>query len=133
MVQDPFPGHGQEGEEPDSSPLPSASEDPGPEDDPSPEQGLYITLPAGHLTLAGFCQGGASDTMTPGALLAAVVETVTGEDGAGLAGCSDDQLMGIISAAWRQQSRDAWVLMAAIGEFARRAGTVRRRADGLRH
>ena len=123
MVQDPLPGHGQEGEEPDSSPLPSASEDPGPEDDPSPEQGLYITLPAGHLTLAGFCQGGASDTMAPGALLAAVVETVTGEDGAGLAGCSDDQLMGIISAAWRQQSRDAWVLMAAIGEFARRAGT----------
>src|SRR6202050_2062368 len=101
MMQDPFPGRGQEGEEPDSSPLPSASEDPGPEDDPGPEQGLCITLPAGHLTLAGFCQGGASDTMAPGALLAAVVETVTGQDGAGLAGCSDDQLMGIISAVRR--------------------------------
>jgi Domain of unknown function (DUF222) len=123
MVQDPFPGRGQEGEEPDSSPLPPASEEPGPQDAPGPEQGLYITLPAGQLTLAGFCQGGASDTMAPGALLAAVVETVTGQDGAGLKGCSDDQLMGIISAAWRQQSRDAWTLMAAIGEFARRAGT----------
>ncbi|HME64965.1 MAG TPA: DUF222 domain-containing protein, partial [Streptosporangiaceae bacterium] len=95
----------------------------GPDDDQSPEQGLYITLPAGHLTLAGFNQGGASDTMAPGPLLATVVHTVAGEDGSGLAGCSDDQLMGIISAARRQQSRDEWTVMAAIGEFARRAGT----------
>src|ERR1700678_997246 len=121
MVQDPPPGRGPDGEEPDSSPLPAAPGDPGPEDAPGPEQGLYLTLPAGHLTLAGFCQGGASDTMAPGALLATVVEAVTGQDAAGLAGCSDDQLTGIISAVWRQQSRDAWMLMAAIGEFARRA------------
>ena len=60
--------------------------------------------------------------MAPGPLLATVVHTVTGEDGSGLAGCSDDQLMGIISAARRQQSRDEWTVMAAIGEFARRAG-----------
>src|ERR1700683_5541553 len=114
MMQDPFPGRGQEGEEPDSSPLPPASEDPGPEDDPSPDQGLYIPLPAGYLTLAGFCQGGASDTMAPGALLAAVVEAVAGQDAAGLAGCSDDQLAGIISAVWRQESRGAGVVMAAV-------------------
>ncbi len=96
-----------------------------PEDfDPQgPEQGLYITLPAEHLTLSGFCQGGASDTMAPGALLATVVDTVAGPDGAGLAGCSDDQLTGIISAARRLESRAAWTVMAAIGEFARRAGT----------
>jgi Domain of unknown function (DUF222) len=50
------------------------------------------------------------------------VDTVTGEDGAGLSGCSDDQLLGIISAARRLESRTAWTLMAAIGEFARRAG-----------
>ena len=31
--------------------------------------------------------------------------------------------MGIISATRRQQSRDEWTVMAAIGEFARRAGT----------
>ena len=61
--------------------------------------------------------------MAPGALLATVVDTVAGPDGSGLAGCSDDQLLGIISAVWRQQSRDAWTLMAAIGEYARRAGT----------
>ena len=63
--------------------------------------------------------------MAPGPLLATVVHTVTGEDGSGLAGCSDDQLMGIISAARRQQSRDEWTVMAAVGEFARRAGTGR--------
>ena len=60
--------------------------------------------------------------MAPGPLLATVVHTVAGEDGSGLAGCSDDQLMGIISAARRQQSRDEWTVMAAVGEFARRAG-----------
>jgi len=92
------------------------------EDAPGPEQGLYITLPPGQLTLAGFNQGGASDTMAPGALLATVVDTVAGPDGGGLAGRSDDQLMGIISAARRLESRAAWTVMAAIGEVARRAG-----------
>jgi hypothetical protein len=114
MPLDLFPDPGPDDAEPGGFPPD--------EDAPGPEQGLYITLPAGQLTLAGFCQGGASDTMAPGALLATVVDTVAGPDGAGLAGCSDDQLMGIISAVWRQQSRDAWTLMAAIGEFARRAG-----------
>ena len=111
---DPDPRPGPDDGEPDGFPLD--------EDAPGPEQGLYITLPAEHLTLTGFNQGGASDTMAPGPLLATVVHTVTGEDGSGLAGCSDDQLMGIISAARRQQSRDEWTVMAAVGEFARRAG-----------
>ena len=115
MPQATFPDPGPDDAEPDGFPLD--------EDAPGPEQGLYITLPAEHLTLAGFCQGGAADTMAPGPLLATVVHTVTGEDGSGLAGCSDDQLMGIISAARRQQSRDEWTVMAAIAEFARRAGT----------
>ena len=111
-----FPEPGPDDAEPDGFP-------PADEDAPGPEQGLYITLPAEHLTLSGFCQGGAADTMAPGPLLATVVHTVAGPDGSGLAGCSDDQLMGIISAARRQQSRDEWTVMAAIAEFARRAGT----------
>jgi hypothetical protein len=115
MPQDLFPDPGPDDAEPDG--FPPA------EDAPGPEQGLYITLPAEQLTLSGFCQGGASDTMAPGPLLATVVDTVTGQDGAGLAGCSDDQLMGIISAGRRLESRSAWTVMAAIGEFARRAGT----------
>src|SRR5580693_3456400 len=115
MPQATFPDPGPDDAEPGGFPPD--------EDAAGPEQGLYLTLPPGQLTLAGFAQGGAADTMAPGALLAAVVDTVAGPDGAGLAGCSDDQLMGIISAARRQQSRDEWTLLAAIGEFARRAGT----------
>ena len=117
MPQDLFPDPGPDPDDAEPDGFPPA------EDAPGPDQGLYITLPAEQLTLAGFSQGGASDTMAPGPLLATVVHTVTGEDGSGLAGCSDDQLMGIISAARRQQSRDEWTVMAAIGEFARRAGT----------
>ena len=105
MLQDPFPypDPGPDDGEPDGSPLPPPEEQEG--DGPGPEQGLYVCLPAEHLTLAGFAQGGAADTMAPGALLGTVVEAVTGQDGSGLPGCSDDQLMGIISAARRQQSR----------------------------
>jgi hypothetical protein len=123
MLQDPFPDPGPDDGEPGGSPLPPAAEDE--EDGPGLEQGLYVCLPAEHLTLSGFAQGGAADTMAPGALLGTVVEAVTGEDGSGLPGCSDDQLMGIISAARRQQSRSAWTLLAAMREFAARhaAGT----------
>jgi hypothetical protein len=111
----PFPDPGPDDEEPGGFPPD--------EDAQGMEQGLYVTLPAEHLTLSGFAQGGASDTMAPGPLLATVVHTVTGDDGSGLAGLSDDQLLGIISAARRLESRTAWTLMAAVGEFARRAGT----------
>jgi Domain of unknown function (DUF222) len=48
------------------------------------------------------------------------VHTVTGQDGKGLGGCSDDQLVGIMSAAWRQQARDEWTLLSALAEFAAR-------------
>jgi hypothetical protein len=121
MSRDPFPNPTGDAGEPDGSLLPAA-EGTGPEDDweGTAGQGLYVTLPAEQLTLSGFAQGGASDTMTPGPLLAAVVGAVTGEDGSGLAGLSDDQLMGIISAARRLESRAAWTLMAAIAEFAGR-------------
>jgi hypothetical protein len=119
---DPFPDPAPGGEEPDSSPLPPAAEGMGPEDDGEgpAEQGLYVCLPPEQLTLAGFAQGGQADTMAPGPLLAAVVHTVTGDDGSGLGGCSDDQLVGIISAARRMTSRAAWTEMAAMAEFAAR-------------
>src|SRR6516165_12351645 len=131
MPQDPFPLPPGDADEPGGSPLPpAAGEGAGPEDDwdgpaedgegPGLGQGLYVCLPPEQLTLAGFAQGGQADTMTPGPLLATVVHTVTGEDGSGLAGLSDDQLIGIISAARRLESRTAWTLMAAIGEFASR-------------
>jgi len=114
VLQEPFPDEQPDDPEPDGS-GPAADDD-----GQGLEQGLYVTLPAEQLTLSGFAQGAAADTMAPGPLLATVVHTVTGEDGSGLAGLSDDQLIGIISAARRLESRTAWTLMAAIGEFASR-------------
>ncbi len=38
----------------------------GPDDEEHPtEQGLYVCLPAGQVTLEGFAQGGQADTMAP--------------------------------------------------------------------
>jgi hypothetical protein len=45
---------------------------------------------------------------------------VAGEDGAGLKALSDDQLMGIISAARRLEARATWTQLAATAEFAAR-------------
>ena len=121
MSRDPFPTLPGDAGEPDGWPLPPAAGGDGPEDGgEGVGQGLFVTLPAEQVTLSGFAQGGASDTMAPGPLLAAVVGAVTGEDGAGVAGLSDDQLMGIIAAARRLESRAAWTLLAAVAEFAAR-------------
>ena len=79
-----------------------------------------MCLPAEQVTLAGFAQDGEADTMAPGPLLAALVDTVTGPVGAGLGGCSDDQLMGIISAGRRMAARAEWTSLAAIAEYAAR-------------
>ena len=111
MIQESSPNCGPGGEQP----LPAGGE--GPE---GQGQGLFVCLPAEELTLAGFVQDGRSDTMAPGALLATVVEAIVGEGGSGLAGVGDDQLIGIVSAARRMESRAAWTLLAALAELARR-------------
>jgi hypothetical protein len=116
MPQHPFPNPPGDPGEPDSS-LPPAAEEDGPE---GMGQGLYVCLPAEQVTLAGFAQGGEADTMTPGPLLAGIVDTVTGQDGQGLPGCSDDQLLGIISAARRLAARAAWTELAATAAYAAR-------------
>jgi hypothetical protein len=121
MPQDPASLPSGDAEEPEGSWLAPAAEGPDPGDDgQGMGQGLYVCLPAEELSLTGFAQGGQADAMTPGPLLATVAYTVTGENGAGLAGCSDDQLMGIISAARRMESGSAWIQLAAIREFAAR-------------
>ena len=58
--------------------------------------------------------------MAPGPLLAMVLDTVAGENGEGLAGLSDDQLVGFLSGTRRMESRLAWAKMAALAEFASR-------------
>jgi hypothetical protein len=122
MLSEPFPSPGPD-EEPDGFPLPSEEWD-GPEQYPPeedlPEQGLFVCLPAEELTLAGFAQDGRADTMAPGPLLATVVDAITGDDAKGLAGTSDDQLTGIISATQRLESRFTWTRLAALAEYAAR-------------
>jgi hypothetical protein len=119
MPQDPPLSLPDDGEEPDGFPLPA--DEAGLEElGEGLGQGLYVCLPPEQLTLAGFAQNGEADTMAPGPLLATVVDTVTGDDGKGLAGCSKDQLLGIISAARRMEARAAWTLMAATAEYAAR-------------
>jgi hypothetical protein len=117
MLPEPIPDRGSD-EEPDGSPLRGEEWD-------GPEQGLFVCLPAEELTLAGFAQDGRADTMQPGPLLATVVDAVTGEDARGLAGLSDDQLTGIISATQRLESRVAWTRLAALAEFAARRPATR--------
>jgi hypothetical protein len=58
--------------------------------------------------------------MAPGPLLAMVLGAVAGEDGEGLAGLSDDQLIGFLSGTRRMESRMAWAKMAALAELASR-------------
>src|ERR1700722_3067862 len=109
MSLDPFPSPPGDPEEPDGSGLPPEYWEPGLDDDgEGAPQGLSLCLPPEQLTLAGFAQNGEADTMAPGPLLATIVDTVAGPGGQGLGGCSDDQLLGIISAARRQEARDEW-------------------------
>ncbi len=137
MAPESFPGREPDGEEPDGSgPLPAGDEAEdadgipvddweGPDDEPQGvEEGLFVCLPAEELTLAGFGQNGRADTMAPGALLGTVLEAVAGEGGPGLAGLSDDQLIGVISGVRRMESRTAWMLMAALAELVRRRPAV---------
>jgi hypothetical protein len=120
MPREPFPDRRPDDPEPDGSGWRRVG-DTGPQSDSqAAEQGLFVCLPAEELTLAGFAQNGRSDTMAPGALLATVLDAVVGEGGSGLAALDDDQLIGIISAARRMESRTAWTFMAALAELARR-------------
>ncbi len=102
-----------EPDEPDGSGLPGDAEDGSP-------QGLYVTLPAEELNLEGFAEQGRTDTMAPGPLLGMVLDAVAGPGGEGLAGLSDDQLVGFLSGTRRMASRLEWARMAALAEFASR-------------
>jgi hypothetical protein len=138
MEREPFPDRRPDDQEPEGSgSRPVGEYGPDGENHGPPEgaeQGLFVCLPAEELTLAGFAQDGRADTMAPGPLLATVLDAITGEDGAGLAALSEDQLVGVVSAARRLESRAAWAQLAAMREFAaRRPDTAGgQRADGTR-
>jgi hypothetical protein len=118
MRPDPLFDPAEDGQEPDSSPPPAGPEA-GPDAEPGP-QGLFLCLPAGSCDADRFAQSGPAADMPPDPLLATIIDTITGEDGRGLAGLSDDQLIGVITAARRLESRVAWYAMAAVAEFAAR-------------
>src|SRR5580658_6184443 len=120
MPRAPCPDRGPDDSEPDSAGWRRVDDSEPLSDSQVPEQGLFVCLPAEELTLEGFAQNGRSDTMAPGALLATLLDAVTGEGGSGLAALADDQLIGITSAARRMESRTAWTLLAALAELARR-------------
>jgi hypothetical protein len=110
-----------EPDEPSGSGLPGDGPDgDGWDADEGIPQGLYVTLPAEELTLEGFAENGRADTMEPGPLLGVVLDAVAGENGAGLAGLSDDQLIGFLSGSRRMTARLEWARMAALAELAAR-------------
>ena len=101
MRPDPFCDPGDDGQEPDGC-LPPAGRDAEPT-----QQGLFLCLPAGSLDTDRFTQSGPAADMPPDPLLATIINTVTGKDGKGLAGLPDDQLIGVIAAVRRLESRAA--------------------------
>jgi hypothetical protein len=119
MRPDPFSDPGDDGQEPDRS-LPSARREPAEAGAEPAQQGLFICLPAGSLDTDQFTQSGPAADMPPDPLLATIIDTLSGEDGKSLAGLSDDQLIGVIAAIRRLESRVAWYLLAAVAEFTAR-------------
>ena len=113
MRREPFPHPGEDDDqEPDRS---------WPGGDLGAGQGLFLCLPAETFDADQFAQCGPAADMAPGPALGTIMDLAVGEDGSGLPGLSYDQLIGMVAAARRLQSRYAWVEMAAMREFAARA------------
>ena len=88
-------------------------------------QGLFLSVPAGSFDADRFAQSGPAAEMPPDPLLATIIDAVTGPGGPGAASLSDDQLIGVIAAVRRLESRVAWYALTAVAEFAARwAGEV---------
>jgi hypothetical protein len=68
---------------------------------------------------AGFGQGRCLDEMTPEPGLAVLADQAAGEDRA-FAGVTDDQLLGLLGARRRLESRQAWERLMVVAEFIRR-------------
>ena len=85
-------------------------------------QGLFLSVPAGSFDADRFAQCGPAAEMPPDPLLATIIDAVTSPDGPGAATLSDDQLIGVIAAVRRLESRVAWYALTAAAEFAARWG-----------
>ena len=85
-------------------------------------QGLFLSVPAGSFDADRFAQCGPAAEMPPDPLLATIIDAVTGPDGPGVGTLSDDQLIGVIAAVRRLESRVAWYALTAVAQFAARWG-----------
>jgi hypothetical protein len=113
----------------------AAGRDPAPPERAFPAQGICVSLSdaggvdpgllaavsglddlGGEGIGAQFAQGAAVDVLPPGPVLAALTEAAV-EDVTRL---SDDQLVGVLQAARRQENREAWKKALLVAEFARR-------------
>jgi hypothetical protein len=145
LAQHPFPGDGHDGDEPlPGTPARDGADDGDasmrrfiaeidagrvevPPEDPPPAVTVSLGQ-AGDVDVAalaamaqglageGFAQHEAADAMRPGPVLGALTARAV-ED---MASLDDDQLLGVVSAARRQQARAEYEELAAIGEFTRR-------------
>ena len=135
MLPDPFTSPGDDsgepggGQEPGGYPPPEWPDadlpgigDPGAVYPDAGRQGLFLSVPAGSFDADRFAQSGPAGEMPPDPLLATIIDAVTGPDGTGVATLSDDQLIGVIAAVRRLESRVAWYALKAVGEFAARWG-----------
>ncbi|HLI42720.1 MAG TPA: DUF222 domain-containing protein [Streptosporangiaceae bacterium] len=123
--QDPFSAY--DGKEPPrSAPLPEDAWDGGEEALDALAAGFgagSYDIPGGEEEDAGpaeFGPGGLAEGMGPGPVLAALVHAAVGQDGSGLGALTEDQLLAVIAAARRLESRAAWTQLAATAEFAAR-------------
>ena len=128
MSGEPFPSRGEDDREPSGSALP-----PVPEDDWDPEAagaGEWELTPdwlAGEepAPLEWFSDGATADVMGPGPVLAALVHAAV-QDPAAL---DEDQLVGVIAAIRRIESRMAWASMTALRELTSRRRDSRDQVD----
>jgi hypothetical protein len=146
MAQEPFPGHGQDGaphDDDDGAQLEpgqgsgaeaDAGDDRWPEDDWDAEAAIDSLVAAadvgecelppgwpedGEPPTTVFSHDGVADAMGPGPVLAVLVHGAT-RDKETLAGLTEDELVGVISAVRRLESRAAWTSMTAMRELAAR-------------
>ncbi len=87
------------------------------------QQGLFLNVPAGSFDTDHFAQSGPAEDMPPDPLLATVIDTIASPGGSGLPGLSDDQLVGVLAATRRLESRAAWYVLTATAEFGARYGS----------
>ena len=125
----PADDRGGDGQEPDNYPPPEwldadlpGTGQPGAVYPDAGSQGLFLSVPAGSFDADRFAQSGPAAEMPPDPLLATIIDAVTGPDGPGMASLSDDQLIGVIAAVRRLESRVAWYALTAVAEFAARWG-----------